>query len=83
MDIDALIENVKFDDVIDGVTNTTQATSALQDVIKTPDYAHFKAAAVVVLLMLCKDFGHFVIPVVVKFLIQARQAPVLHPAKLE
>jgi len=83
MDIDDLIEGVKIDDLIDGVTNTTEATNALQDVIKTPDYAHIKAAAVVVLLMLCRDFGRFVIPFVLKFLTHPLQAPVLPPAKQE
>ena len=82
MDFDNLLEE-KFDTVLDGVTNTTDPANALQDVFKTPDYAHIKAATLVLLLMLCRHFGHFVIPFIVKFLTQTQQPTVLLPAKQE
>jgi hypothetical protein len=57
MDVDLLL---------DGVTNSTQASDALSDALKTPDLAHIKAAALVVVFMLCRDLGKHVIPLVLK-----------------
>jgi hypothetical protein len=50
------------EDLLDGVTNSTQASDTFSKALATPDLAHLKAAAVVVFFMLCRDFGKFVIP---------------------
>lgn len=62
MDVDALF---------DGVTNGTQAQDVISNAVASPDLAHLKAAALVVFFMLCRDFGRFVIPRLVKELTSA------------
>jgi hypothetical protein len=62
MDLDALLDHV---------TNGTQATDTLSNAVKTPDLHHLKAASIVVLFMLCRDFSKFVIPLLVKRLTES------------
>jgi len=50
------------EELLDGVTNSTQAADTLSNAVKTPDLAHLKAAVLVVFFMLCRDFSRFVIP---------------------
>jgi hypothetical protein len=63
MDIDEILK-----DVVTEVANSTQSTDALQSALVTPDYAHIKAAAVVILCMLLRDFSRSVIPRIVKYI---------------
>ena len=63
MDIDDLLT-----DAVKSVANSTQSTDALQSALAVPDYAHIKAAAVVILCMLLRDLSKSVIPRFLKYL---------------
>jgi hypothetical protein len=63
MDIDEILK-----DVVTEVSNSTQSSDALQSALATPDYAHIKAAAVVILCMVLRDFSRSVIPRVLTYL---------------
>lgn len=59
---------MEFDEILESVTtNSTQSTNALQAVVANPDLQHVKAAAVVVVLLLCKELGHYIIPLALKY----------------
>ena len=58
-----------FEEVLESVTtNSTQSTDVLKAVVANPDLQHVKAAAVVVFLLLCRELGHYIIPLVLKHL---------------
>lgn len=48
--------------LLDGVTNSTQATDVLSKAIANPNLAHIKAALLVAFFMLCRDLVKYVTP---------------------